>query len=156
MRNAYHAAGLAFFLAFCAQPASAQEFSTPNAAVTAPPADSSAVQKPGSAFDGPQQPAPALRFPSPLAGAGSGNLPGQDLADGTGAGENRVRLSPAETDSLFNSKDFEQSMQLYSRPAHGGHEGPARQFGQAGEAMLGNLAIMGVAAAIEGHLPDGH
>ena len=67
-----------------------------------------------------------------------------------------IRLAPADADSLFASKDFQQSMQLYDRPAHGGHTSATQQFGKAGEAALGNLAIMGVAAAITGHLPDGH
>jgi len=140
-------------------PASAQQFTARDEqpTISAPPADGPSVTaRPGDTFDPPPQPVPSLKLPIGLAAeAGKGNLPGQDLADGSG-GIQSQHLSPAETDSLFASKDFEQSMQLYDRPAHGAKASATQQFGHFGEAALGNLAIMGVTAAIEGHLPDGH
>ena len=98
----------------------------------------------------------ALKLPSGLATErNQGNLPGQDLTFGADDGSSQaLRLSPADADSYFNSKDYQQSLDFATRPARGGKSSATQQFGQAGEAMLGNLAIMGIAAAINGHLPD--
>jgi hypothetical protein len=151
--------GLILLAAIWSLPVAAQQVSTGNSVtVPTPPQNGTGVTAlPGNSFDAPPQPAPTLKLPTGLAAeAGSGNLPGQDLAYGSSGVDGQQHLSAAETDSLFASKDFQQSMELYDRPSHGGKPSPAKQFGQAGEAALGNLVILGVVSAIEGHLPDEH
>ena len=130
----------------------ANDSAAPSLSITTPAAPNSPTIKP---FDTPDQPAPALKLPSGLATERSqGNLPGQDLTFGADDGSQALRVSPADADSYFNSKDYQQSLEFATRPAHGGKSSATQQFGQAGEAMLGNLAVMGIAAAINGHLPD--
>lgn len=131
----------------------AGDSAAPDLSITTPAAPNSQTIKP---FDTSDQPAPALKLPSGLATERSqGNLPGQDLTFGADASSGQaLRLSPADADSYFNSKDYEQSLEFATRPAHGGKTSATQQFGKAGEALLGNLAVMGIAAAINGHLPD--
>jgi hypothetical protein len=139
-------------------PSWAQESPTAgNVAVQAPSDSRSNVTlKPGSEFDGPAQPSPLLKMPTGQVSGASGNMPGQDLVD-VGPTVGRARLSAADTDNYLASKEFQESQGLYNRPSgKHTHDGAGSQFKGAGEGMLGELAIMGVEAAITGHLPDQH
>jgi hypothetical protein len=109
----------------------------PNTVVTVP-------TNPAAGFDAP---APALKLQGAGADAVAGLAPGQDLVGDAGPGA--PPLSAAETDTYFNTKEFQDKNDtVQHRP---GHAGAGPQFAGTGEAMAGQAVIQGIGALIGGN-----
>jgi hypothetical protein len=93
-------------------------------------------------FDAPQ---PALRLDAPVSGAVAGLAPGQDLV---GKAPLELRAAAADTDSYFNTREYQDKAETIQRK---GHPSIGQQFAGVGEAAASNLAIGGVSALISGN-----
>jgi hypothetical protein len=109
----------------------------PNSVITVP-------TNPAAGFDAPS---PALKLQATGTDAVAGLAPGQDLVGDAGPGVQH--LSAADTDTYFNTKEFQDKNQtVQHRP---GHAGAGSQFAGTGEAMAGQAVMQGIGALIGGN-----